>query len=65
LPLQVPDALGARNYDILGQVQKEAVLHDAGPGRQLSGQAIQVGDGAEPAIQDHVALIGAKLVAIR
>jgi len=40
------------------------MLHDAGPRRQFLGQALRIGDRPEAAVEDHVALICARLATV-
>ena len=64
-PLQVPDAGWTGGDYVVRQVEEKAVADDPGLGRKFCGEAGGVGDRAEGAIQDHVVLVGAGVLAVR
>ena len=55
---EVADACGGRDYDVVRQVDEEAVLDDAGAGFDSVCEVGGVGDGSEVAIEDDIALVG-------
>src|SRR3974390_2396207 len=60
----MPNSAFAGHNHIGGDAEEQAVLDDAGAGAELGCQRVYVGDGAEIAVEDHVARVGDELRAI-
>src|SRR5512142_546673 len=64
-PRAVLDAACSGDNQIGDQTQEQAMLHNSGPTAQAVGQRGGIGNGAEVAVEDHVAGVGNKLRAAR
>src|SRR3974390_208648 len=60
----MPNSAFACHNHIGGNAEEQAMLDDAGAGAELGCQRVYVGDGAEIAVEDHVARVGDELRAV-